>query len=108
MNKIKKRKSALSTIQIDNDYVRVTEYRFEPDAETKFHRHSWNYIVIPQTDGKLLLINAEGKESESNLIAGASYYREAGGEHNVINAGKELLVFIEIEIKSFSEESIDV
>ena len=108
MNKIKKRKSAFSTIQIDNDCVRVTEYRFEPDEETKFHSHSWNYIVIPQTDGKLLLIDAEGKESESNLTAGASYYREAGVEHNVINAGKELLVFIEIEIKSSSEESIDV
>ena len=56
----------------------------------------------------LLLIDAEGKERESNLTAGTSYYREAGVEHNVINAGKELLVFIEIEIKSSSEESIDV
>ena len=47
---------------IDNDRVRVTQYRFSPGSETKWHLHEWDYIVIPQTDGELLLVDAEGQE----------------------------------------------
>ena len=36
---------------IDNDRVRVTQYRFSPGSETKWHLHEWDYVVIPQTDG---------------------------------------------------------
>jgi mannose-6-phosphate isomerase-like protein (cupin superfamily) len=34
------------------------------------------------------------------LTQGVSYYRQAGVEHNVINAGRAELVFIEVEIKA--------
>ena len=87
--------------QIDNDKVRVTEYRFSPGSETTWHQHEWDYVVIPQTDGKLLLIDAEGKESGADLVQGVSYYRKAGVEHNVINAGSNELVFIEVEMKAY-------
>src|SRR5690606_7307755 len=34
---------AVPTVQIDNDRVRVTEWRFAPGAETGFHVHEMDY-----------------------------------------------------------------
>ena len=96
------RKKAKANIQIDNERVRVTEYFFNKNEETGFHVHQWDYVVIPQTDGLLLLINDNGVETTATLVKGQPYYREAGVSHNVINNGKEKLVFIEIEIKAHS------
>ena len=96
------RKKAKANIQIDNERVRVTEYSFNKNEETGFHVHQWDYVVIPQTDGLLLLINDNGVETTATLVKGQPYYREAGVSHNVINNGKEKLVFIEIEIKAHS------
>ena len=97
---MKKSQSTIANRQIDNDRVRVTEYRFSPGSETKWHKHEWDYVVIPQTDGELFLVDAEGKKTEAKLTKGIPYYREAGVEHNVINAGSEQLVFIEVEMKA--------
>jgi len=91
---------AVGTVQEDNDRVRVTEYRFAPGAETTSHVHQWDYVVVPQTDGDLLLIAPDGTESRAQLTQGVSYYRQAGVDHNVINAGEAELVFIEVEIKA--------
>ena len=93
------RKKANANVQIDNQKIRVTEYSFNDDEETGFHIHKWDYIVVPQTNGQLLLIDDNGVETTATLVKGQSYYREAGVSHNVINNGKEKLVFIEIELK---------
>ena len=96
------RKKAKANIQIDTERVRVTEYSFNKNEETGFHVHQWDYVVIPQTDGLLLLMNDNDVETTATLVKGQAYYREAGVSHNVINNGKEKLVFIEIEIKAHS------
>ena len=96
------RNKAKANIQIDNKRVRVTEYSFNKNEETGFHVHQWDYVVIPQTDGFLLIIDDNGVETTVNLFKGLPYYREAGVSHNVINNGKEELVFIEIEMKAHS------
>ncbi len=49
------KKVAKPTIQIENERVIVTEWRFEPGAETTWHRHEHDYIVVPQTTGNLLI-----------------------------------------------------
>ncbi|HJM93123.1 MAG: cupin domain-containing protein [Alphaproteobacteria bacterium] len=95
---------AVGTVQEDNDRVKVTEHRFAPGAETKPHVHEWDYVVVPQTDGLLLITEPDGTESHAELTQGISYYRRAGVDHNVINAGAEELVFIEIELKAHSIE----
>ena len=94
------RKKAKANIQIENERVRITEYSFNINEETGFHVHQWDYVVIPQTDGLLLLIDDEDVEKTATLVKGQPYYREAGVSHNVINNGKQKLVFIEIEIKA--------
>ena len=94
------RAEAVATVQEDNDRVRVTEFCFAPGAETTAHVHQWDYVVVPQTDGDLLVVSPDGSKARSVLTKGVSYYRPAGVAHNVINAGAEKLVFIEIEIKA--------
>ena len=94
------RAQAAADTQVDNDRVRVTEYRFAPGAETGPHQHAWDYVVVPQTDGLLAIEAPDGGVSEARLSRGVSYYRQAGVEHNVINAGSAELVFIEIEMKA--------
>lgn len=92
------RPAAVATIQIDNEEVRVTEWRFAPGAETGWHRHGMYYVVVPQSTGNLLLETAEGPVT-SPLISGVAYARSVGIEHNVINPGNDEFVFVEIELK---------
>jgi quercetin dioxygenase-like cupin family protein len=90
---------AASTVQVDNDRVRVTEWRFASGEATGWHRHEVDYVVVPIVGGRLRL---EGKDetTEAELVAGRAYFRGAGIEHDVINAGEGELVFVEVELKS--------
>lgn len=89
---------ARPTVQIDNERVVVTEWRFAPGAETGWHRHGHDYVVVPLMEGQLLLETADGSHV-STLRAGQSYSRPAGVEHNVVNAGASEFAFVEIELK---------
>jgi len=93
-----KRPSAVATVQIDNERVKVTEWRFPPGGETGWHRHAMDYIVVPQKTGALLLETPQG-QTASQLTTGLAYARPAGIEHNVINPGADDFVFVEIELK---------
>ena len=93
------RPPAKPTVQVDNDRVLVTEWRFAPGAETTWHRHGYDYVVVPLTTGKLQI--DDGKTQRfAELTAGKSYYRPVGIEHNVINANEYEFAFIEIEFKA--------
>jgi quercetin dioxygenase-like cupin family protein len=94
-----KRPAAVPSVQIDNEHVKVTEWRFAPGAETGWHRHGMYYVVVPQTTGELLLETVNGPVT-SKLTAGVSYARPVGVEHNVVNPGAAEFVFVEIELKS--------
>lgn len=90
--------SAQAITHIENDRVIVTEYRFGPGDNTGWHRHSHDYVVVPLMDGKLRIESKTGT-SLAEMKAGAPYYRNAGIEHDVINANEGIYAFIEIEIK---------
>jgi beta-alanine degradation protein BauB len=100
MNKI----MALPTVQIDNNHLRVTEWRFAPGAATGYHRHEHDYVVVPVRDGELRLIGPKGEESVAQLHLGKSYFRNAGVEHDVINNGPGEMVFVEVELKDTTIE----
>ena len=91
--------AATPTVQIDNDKVRVTEWRFAPGAETGFHTHGMDYVVVPLGDGRLKLVDGKGVESFADLKHGVSYARQTGVHHNVINANAFEFAFVEIELK---------
>lgn len=90
--------NAIPTIQVDNDRVIVTQWRFPPGAETGHHVHAHDYVVVPLTSGTLRLQEPSGAR-HVQLSAGASYARPAGVAHNVINANDFEFVFVEIELK---------
>lgn len=90
--------SAVPTVQVDNERVRVTEWRFAPGAQTGWHRHEYDYVVVPMTTGKLRIDNGTS-EAIAELVVGQSYFRPALVEHNVINANPYELVFVELEMK---------
>ena len=92
-------RAAVPMIQVDNNRLRVTEWRFVPGAATGWHCHEFDYVVVPMTTGRLLLKEPEG-ERHAELTAGVSYSREAGVEHDVVNTNDYEFVFIEVEIKS--------
>ncbi len=90
--------AAKPTVFIDNERVRVTEWRFAPGAATGYHRHEMDYVVVPMLDGKLKLVEPDG-ERIAELKAGVPYTRKVGVEHDVINANPYEYAFIEIELK---------
>jgi len=98
-------KAAIATVQIDNERMRVTEWRFAPGAATGFHRHAYDYCVVPMTTGKLR-IEGKGGTSVAELVTGRSYTRKEGVEHNVINANDFEIVFIEVELKEKARGSL--
>jgi len=93
------RPAAQPVKQLENERVIVTEWRFAPGAETGWHRHEHDYVVVPLTTGTLMLETPEG-ERTADLKIGQSYSRPVGVEHNVINANAFDLAFIEIELKA--------
>jgi quercetin dioxygenase-like cupin family protein len=90
---------ATSTVLIDNQRVRVTRWSFAPGAATGWHVHEHDYVIVPLTDGTLRLVEPDGTR-DSELRVGAPYFREAGVEHDVVNANDHDFTFIEIEVRS--------
>jgi beta-alanine degradation protein BauB len=91
-------KQAVGTVQIDDERMRVTEWRFAPGAATGFHRHAHDYCVVPLTTGTLRIVSRDGT-AEAQLVAGSAYARKEGVEHDVINANDFEFAFIEVELK---------
>lgn len=92
------RPQAIATVQISNERVIVTEWRFPPGAETGWHRHAHDYVVVPMTGGELFLETPDGNLNVP-LTLGQSYNRNVGVEHNVINPTEQEVVFVEIEVR---------
>jgi quercetin dioxygenase-like cupin family protein len=84
-------------VQVDNGWAKVTEWRFEPGAETGHHVHEFDYVVVPLTSGILRLEEPTGIR-EVRLESGVSYARGQGVSHNVINANDFAFRFLEIEL----------
>ena len=93
------RPQAVPTIHIDNEWTRVTEWRFAPGAETGWHRHEMDYVVVPIVTGKLRIDMGSGEAVIADLQLGVPYARNVGVEHNVINANDFEFAFIELESK---------
>jgi quercetin dioxygenase-like cupin family protein len=90
--------SAKATVFVENDRVIVTEYRFAPGDNTGWHKHAHDYVVVPLMDGKVRLETPTGP-GHAEMKKGVPYFRQAGVEHDVINATDGEYAFIEIELK---------
>ena len=84
---------------IDNERVKVTEWRLPPGAATGIHRHELDFLVVPLTTGNLKLVNTDGSDVFAELEAGTPSFEKAGIEHDVVNTNDSEFRFIEIEIR---------
>ena len=89
---------AVPTLQQDDDNLRITRWDFQPGAVTGWHTHGWPYFVVMLTDATLSLHNGT-EVSHATLIAGQSYDRVPGVQHDVMNSSPHPVAFVEIEIK---------
>ncbi len=91
--------SATGTVLIENERVRVTEWSFEERGDnTGWHRHEFDYVVVPLFDGQLQIEAPRGETQLVELRNGEPYFRKLGVEHDVINANQFPCRFIEVEI----------
>lgn len=90
--------TAVPTVLIDNPRTRVTEWRFAAKGDnTGWHRHAYDYVVVPMQDGVLEIADKSGKITRSELKTGIPYFRDLGAEHDVRNGNDYPFAFMEIE-----------
>ena len=90
--------TAVGTVLVENDRTRVTEWRFPAKGDnTGWHVHEHDYVVVPLSDGQLLLREPDGATRGAELRRGVPYFREKGVHHDVVNASEFEIGFIEVE-----------
>lgn len=90
--------SAIPTVQIDNSRTRVTEWRFKAKGDnTGWHRHEYDYVVVPLFDGFLDIKLPDGSIVNAPMKHGVPYFRELGVEHDVMNGNDFECAFVEVE-----------
>ena len=91
--------TAQPTVMIHNERVRVTEWRFKQKGDnTGWHRHDYDYVVVPLFDGVLEIELGDGERVSAQMKNGVPYYREIGIEHDVINGNEFECAFVEVEL----------
>jgi hypothetical protein len=67
--------AAKSEVQIDNEQVRVTEWRLAPGSATGHHTHGMDYVIVPVVAGEMTIVAPSGERSKAQLAAGKSVRR---------------------------------
>jgi quercetin dioxygenase-like cupin family protein len=92
--------AAQPAVVIDDERVRITRWAFDAvGANTGWHVHEYDYIVVPIIDGTFAVTSPDGAIRELTQHAGSPYLGTAGTEHDVANATDATAAFIEIELK---------
>lgn len=83
--------AAKSEIQIDNDEVRVTEWRLPPGSATGHHTHGMDYVVVPMADGEMTIVAPDGTRSlASSRPAALTPARPASNTMSAMNPQPKL------------------
>ncbi len=91
--------TAVPTILIENDRVRVTQWKFLKKGDnTGWHTHDYDYIVVPMFTGILEIDTPDDARSKAELTQGVPYFRDLGVRHDVINGNDFECAFIEVEL----------
>ncbi len=82
----------------DDDRVRIIEQRIPPGGSTGFHRHEYDYVVVPTCNGELISRAKDG-DRVAKMELGVPRLIRAGVEHEVVNESDRTVTSIEIELK---------
>ena len=91
--------NARSITTADTDRLRITTWTFEAGEDTGYHRHDYDYIVVPITGGTFAIAEPDGTTHQMTQEAAVAYLGRAGIEHNVTNHSGRTAVFVEVELK---------
>ena len=80
--------------------TRITFWRFPPDTETGWHKHTHDYVTIQQSGGQLKLEDREGNIKIIDYVDGKAAAYKAPIEHNAKNISNEEVRVTEIEYKT--------
>ena len=86
------------TIIIENEKVKVADWRMGPDTQIGHHVHPMDYLVVALSSGELTIATGE-EDIAFPLQVGATVFGNTGDAHDVLNRGDAELRFLEIEIK---------
>lgn len=92
--------NAQPTVNLDDERVRVTTWTFQDGEDTGYHRHEFDYVVVPITGGRFEITERDGSVRDMEQVTAAAYRGRAGTEHNVTNRAGRPASFVEVELKS--------
>ena len=88
-----------STVNIDNDLVKVLTVVQPSGFKSALHEHAMNRVMIYRTAGGQTLRFIGGRAEEQKWKAGDVYWSPAGGKHTRENPNKVANTLIELELK---------
>ncbi len=83
----------------ENEKVRVSEVRFNPDDEIAMHTHSFDHFIYVIDAGKLVLRYPDGKTVEMQGTAGEVIWVPKES-HSAKNTGETVFRALIVELKS--------
>ncbi len=93
---------------LENDRVRIWEFRLEPGERSAVHRHDRDYVMI-QIDGDRVAADFEpdsndpygaaGSRIEGEVVPGLALYSAPGGIETAVNTGERTFHEIIVELK---------
>jgi hypothetical protein len=93
---------------MENDRVRIWEFRLEPGERSAVHRHDLDYVMI-QIDGDHVAADFEpdskdpygaaGDRIEGEVVPGLALYSARGGIETAVNTGNRTFHEIIVELK---------
>ena len=88
--------------QFENDDVKVWKSVILPNAPLAMHRHDHGRVIVALRGGTLKIVGQDGATEEHHWETGKSYWlpaMPAGAMHADVNAGKEPIEVMVVEMK---------
>lgn len=99
-NRNRKAERAEFTVLFEDDKTCITSWCFPPGSETGWHHHTYDYVTIQQSGGKLELENDRGDKFIVDYKENQTAAYKAPVKHNATNISDEEVRVTEIEYKS--------
>ena len=95
---------SVTKLMLENNRVRVLEFRIRPGKKAAMHNHPHNHVVYFMTNARLKLTSPDGKSDKHNMKAGQTMWMEPGS-HEAENVGKTAAHYLVVELKATPEKT---
>ena len=99
---IRKSKTNITEV-MDTPQSRVCHFSVPPGAQTGWRHHNYDYVVSFATNCQIRYEHPDTSELDRTIAAGTTHIHTAGLQQNIIKTGKNVLVFIEVEVQLISQ-----